>query len=105
MQAFLFPSYGREHTSGHVPVATAEFLVNFRTHQICLSRTDSDNAILQRKSETTHVSNFQRLLHSQPVGLELLVELLTHGADLPADILADARDCASDVFEALNLLH
>ena len=35
----------------------------------------------------------------------LLVELLTSGAEHPSDILADARDFASDAFEVLPLLH
>ena len=36
MPAIRFPKYDREHPSGHVPVATAELPMNFRTHQICL---------------------------------------------------------------------
>ena len=38
-------------------------------------------------------------------GFGLLVELVTSGAELSSDILADARDCASDAFEVLPLLH
>ena len=82
---FWFPSYDREHSSDHVLVRTAEFLMNFRTHQICLSCTDSDSAILRQETETIHVSSFQLLLHSQPVGLGLglLFELLSSGAHRP----------------------
>ena len=47
-QASRFPSYDREHSSDHVLVATAEFLMNIRTHQICLSCTDSDHVISAR---------------------------------------------------------
>ena len=36
--------------------------MNFRTHQICSSYTESEkNVILQQGTETTHVSIFQRL--------------------------------------------
>ena len=59
--------------------------MNFRPHQVCLSYTDSDNAVVQQETETIRVSNVQRLLHSQPVGLGLLIEI-------SADFLADARD-------------
>ena len=38
-----------------------------------------------------------------PVGLRLLVELLTKSAELPADSLADVRDFAFDAFEVLPL--
>ena len=95
MQTIRFPTYDREHSSAHVLVATAEFLMKFRTRQICLCYTDSDNAILQQDTETIHVSNLQPLLHSQPVGFGLHVELLANGAELHADILARARDCDS----------
>ena len=47
----------------------------------------------------------QLLLYSQPVGLGLLVEILTRGAKHPADILASARDFAFDAFEVWSLLH
>ena len=77
MLTFRLPSYDCEHSSDYVLVATA----------VCLSYTDSDNAILQQKTETTHVSNFQLPLYSQPVGFGLLVQRLTHDADLPADML------------------
>ena len=86
-------------------VATAEFLMNFRTHQICSSTKDSDDAILLQETDTIHVSNSQLLLHLQPVGLGLLVELLTSGAEHPADVLANARDFAFNASEALPLLH
>ena len=46
----------------------------------------------------------QILLNSPPVGLGLIGELLASGAAHPADILADARDFASDAFEVLALL-
>ena len=65
----------------------------------------TDNVILQQESEPTHVSIFQLLLHSQPVGLGLLVELLISGAEHPADIVADAHDFAFDAFEVLPLPH
>ena len=66
--------------------------MHFRTHQFCLSYTDSGNAILQQGTEKIHVSIVQLLLNSQPVGLGNLVELLTTGAEQPANIPADARD-------------
>ena len=75
MPAFRLPGYHREHSSDHVLVATAEFLMNFRTDQTNLSYTDSDTAILQQETETVHDSEFQLLLHSQPVGFGLLVKL------------------------------
>ena len=105
MLSFRFPSCDCEHSSDHVFVAHAEFLMNFRTRQICLSFTESDNVILQQATETIHASNFQHPLYSQPVGLGLLVEHLTSGAEHPTDILADARDLAFDAFEVLPLLH
>ena len=40
MLAFRFPSHDSEHSSDHVLVAIAEFLMKFRTHQICLSYAD-----------------------------------------------------------------
>ena len=61
--------------------------------------------ILQQTIETTHVSNVQFLLYSQPVALGLLVELLTSGVEYPAEILADPRDFAFDAFEVQSLLH
>ena len=73
--------------------------MNFRPHQICLSCTDDDNAVLQQETETIHVSDFQ-LLHSQPVGLGLLVELLTRAVERSAVILADVRNFAFDTFES-----
>ena len=36
MQAFRCPSCDNEQSSVHAHVATSEFLMNFRTHQICL---------------------------------------------------------------------
>ena len=57
------------------------------------------------KRQTTHVPTFQLLLHSQPLGFGLIVELLTSGAELSAHVLADARDFASDAFEVLSLVH
>ena len=84
MLTFRRPKYDREQTSDHVLVATAEFLINFPTHQICFSCTDSDIAILQRETETIRDSKFQLLHNSQPVAFGLLVALLTNGAELPA---------------------
>ena len=57
------------------------------------------------ETDSTHVSTFPFLLYSQPVGLGLLVGLLTSGVEHPAGFLADARDFASDAFEILSLLH
>ena len=59
----------------HAHVVTAELLLNFLAHQVCLLCTDSDNVSLQLEINSTHVSKFTLLLHSQPVGLGLLVEL------------------------------
>ena len=73
--------------------------------QTCWSFSDSDILILQQATEVTHVSKFQHLLHSQPVGLGLSVELLTRGVEHLADILADDHDFAFDAFEVLSLLH
>ena len=56
--------------------------------------------ILQQETETTHVSKFQILPFSQPVGLGHHVELQTSGVEHRADVLADARDFASDTFES-----
>ena len=56
------------------------------------------------KRQTIHVSNVQLLLCSQPVGFGLLVEVLTSNKH-PADVLADARDFASDASEVMSLLH
>ena len=81
------------------------WVLNCRTHLICLSYTDSDNAFFQQEIATTNVSTFQLLLYSKLVGFGLLVELLTNGAELPADFLADARDCAIDAFEVPSFLH
>ena len=88
MLAFRFLSCDNEQSNVRARVAIAEFLVNFRTHQICLSHTESANVIFQQETETTHVSNFQFVLYSQPVGLELFVELVTRGVEHPADILS-----------------
>ena len=81
----------------HAHVAIAEFLMNFRTHLICLLCTDSDNVFLQLE---THVSNVPLLLYSQLTGFELL----TNGVERLAGILEDVLDSAFDVFEVLNLL-
>ena len=77
----------------------------FRTRQICLSYTDADNVVLQQETESIHVSKFQLLLHSRPVGLGLRVEFLTSGVDHPADILASARDFDFSAFGVLPWLH
>ena len=52
MLAFCFPSCGYERSNLHSRVATAEFLLNFWTHWICLSWTDSDRVILQQETDT-----------------------------------------------------
>ena len=84
MLAFRFPSCDNEQSNVHAHVAAAEFLMNFRTHQICLSCTDSDNAILQHETETTHVSRCPHLLHSEPAALGLYSELPTNGVERSA---------------------
>ena len=76
--AIRFPIGDYEQSNVHAHVPTAEFPTNVRARQICLSYTDSDDAILQQETETTHVSNVQ-LLYLQTVGLGLLVELQTSG--------------------------
>ena len=48
---------------------------------------------------------FQLLLHSQPVGLGLLVGLQTSTVEHPADILEDVHDVAVDAFQVLPLIH
>ena len=55
--ASRFPSCDYEHSNVHAHVATAEFLMNFWTHWICLSQTDGDHVILQPGTKTIHVSN------------------------------------------------
>ena len=70
-----------------------------------MSDTSSGNAILQKETETIHVSMFRLVLYSQPVGLGRLIELLTSGVEHPADIFSDAGDFAFDAFEVLPLLH
>ena len=67
--------------------------------------TSSDNVIRQRETETPHASDFQHFLYSRPIGLGLLVEILTSGAEHHAGILADVRDIAFDALEVLPLLH
>ena len=44
MLAFRYPSYHRQHSRDHVLDATAEFMMNFRTRQICLLHSDADHA-------------------------------------------------------------
>ena len=56
----------------HAHVATAEFLMIFWMHQICLSYTDSDNVILQQETETTRVSNLFLSLRNL-LGLDFLL--------------------------------
>ena len=51
------------------------------------------------------MSQFSTFLYSQPAGLGLLADLLTSGAERPADILADARDFGFDADEVLLVLH
>ena len=105
MLAFRFPSYGREHSSDHAHVAAAEFLMDFGTHQINLSYTDSDNVIIQQETETQYISqSFNFLLYSQAVAVGLLVELLTSGVEHPADILADATLPLTTRFISYNII-
>ena len=56
--AFRCPSCDSEQQNDHARVAAADFLMNFPTHQICLSKTDHDNVPLQQETDTTDVSNF-----------------------------------------------
>ena len=89
----------------HAHVATADFLMDIRTHQICLLETDSDHVSLQQKTDSTHVSSFQFLLYSQLADSELHFELLTNGIEHPAHILQMLVTLPLGVFESLNLLH
>ena len=73
MQAFRFPSYDYEQSKVHDHVATSEFLM--------MLHSEFDKMILQQEIETIHASNVHLLLYSQPVGLGLLVELLTSGVE------------------------
>ena len=59
ISAFPCPSCDNEQPNVPAHAAAAKFLLNFRTHQICLSYTDSDDAILQQDSATTHISHMQ----------------------------------------------
>ena len=101
MLAIRFSNYDHENSSDHALVDTAEFVMNSRKHQICWMCTDPDSVFLPPETDPLHVSKFPFLLYSQPVGLGLLVELLTSGAD----VLSNARDFAFDAFEVLPLLH
>ena len=65
----------------------------------------SDDAIIQRETETIHVSKCQVLLFSRPVERGLLVELLKGGVEHPGDIFADVRHFAFDACEVVPLLH
>ena len=60
MLEFRFPSYDREHSSDHVLVAPAELLINFRTHEICLSFADPDNG--QFMSQMFDIFSIRNLL-------------------------------------------
>ena len=86
MLAFRFLNCDNEQSNVRARVATAEFLVNLRTHQICLSHTKSENVICQQRQLMSQ--NFQFVLCSQPVGLGLFVELVTCGVEHPADIIS-----------------
>ena len=74
-QLFGYPVATLKKTNVHARVATAEFLMNLRTHQILQQQTDNSR------------SKSQLLLYSQLVGLGLLVELQTSGAEHSADII------------------
>ena len=63
-----------------------------------MSYTDVDTVILQQETKTIHVSKFELHLYSQPVGLGLLVELLTNGVERLAGILEHVRNFAFDAF-------
>ena len=73
-------------------VATAGFLITFRTHQISLLCKESDNVPFSEKLTQLMSYILQLLLFSQFADFGLHLELLTSGAEVPADILADARD-------------
>ena len=61
--------------------------------------------IPQQETDTIHVSKFQLLLHSQPVGLGLLVELSDKWRRTTlVSFMLSAHDFASDAFEVLPLL-
>ena len=73
----------------HAHVATAEFLMNFRTSQICLQGTESTMFPFQQETDSPHVSKFLLLLHSQLADFELHFELPTYGVEHIAGILGD----------------
>ena len=77
--------------------------MNVRMLQICLWCTDSDNAICERRRQFKS-QNFLLLLDSLPVGLGILFDYLTSGAEHPADTLADAGDFTFDFVEVPPLL-
>ena len=80
----------------HDHVATAGFVMNLRTRQICVLYTDYDNVILQLETD----SIFPFLL----ADFQVHFELLTKDVERLADILEDVLD-SSDDFELKNLLH
>ena len=82
----------------HASFATAAFLMNFRA-LLCLYCTKSDNVLLRQETDSTEVSKFQHLLHSQLADFDLHFELLTNGVEHLADFLVDLLDFAVDVVE------
>ena len=84
--------------TGNCATATAQFLVNFLMKQICLLCSDSDNASLQKATDSTHVWIFQFLLLAT-YSLWASFWTLLHGLELLADILGDVHDFVFDVFQ------
>ena len=66
--------------------------------QICLLCSDSDNASLQKATDSTHVWIFQFLLLAT-YSLWASFWTLLHGLELLADILGDVHDFVFDVFQ------
>ena len=60
--------------AGNCATATAQFLVNFLMQQICLLCSDSDNASVQKATDSTHVCFFS-FFYSKPTHFELHFEL------------------------------
>ena len=91
----------------HAIVATAEFRMKFRTHQICMLCTESENVLLQRDTDSFPRLKFSTssLLFSQLAAFGRHAELTTNGVGRTAGILADVHDFALDAFEVLPLLH
>ena len=82
-------------------VAAAEFLMKFRTHQMCLWCTEFDNVLLQLETGSTHVTHvllLQILFCSQ-------LDDFTNGVERLAGTLEDVLESACDIADVLNVLH